>query len=667
MYCRGHKGQVHVVYVTPGRGGRAYLGHLPILGFKYELPTKQFQIGQHVMVNVDIETLKQMQIGNGGFHGSMMEVIGKRGKVHRITEKGLVRVQYPGNPPHSHRWALNPGALRIVHGHNVGDKVMMTSDRTKVGKFHNTSALESVLGCKGTITLIHSESSYVIDFGEGKVATIHPGCIELPVKHEDKQTVNSNCLKAAVKGAHSDVEGYLTGAFSTSDFVIIPDNPTIISCLHHAACQGHDSVILVIMKYRSNLVNERHEDKTALQIAAHEGHTPVVDRLMQFGANPSLGDKSGDTAIHYAAINSRTDPILAMVNKGADVNCVNNEKRTALHIGVLNRNIDVVATLVKVGADVNIPDSNGDTPFQLAVIQGDHNIIDMLIKDAALLACNSKGHNVLHIAAVKGDVAAVEKILRQDRQIINIVSRDGQSALHLASQFPATVQTLARCAQCDINIADTQGRTVLHVASTRLDTGLVRLLVEAGASLGCQDMLGNTPAHLVVSEGTSITAGDSLYTNTMEGMVDRSVLDMILAMDISQVEQIQTCLLVYLFRHGATDCPNYYGHTVLDLIENADMRKFVQEIIHRGASNEIHKPEHEYAEIVDQAEDALEVNDNHDEGAVGGDTPNPEGECIVCSEVLPLVTFLPCLCQVRRFSFIIFKSFFKYNILDCLQ
>ena len=50
---------------------------------------------------------------------------------------------------------------------------------------------------------------------------------------------------------------------------------------------------------------------------------------------------------------------------------------------------------------MNIPDSNGDTPFQLCVIQGDHNILDMLLMNAALLATNSKGHNVLHIASLK--------------------------------------------------------------------------------------------------------------------------------------------------------------------------------------------------------------------------------------------------------------------------
>ena len=37
----------------------------------------------------------------------------------------------------------------------------------------------------------------------------------------------------------------------------------------------------------------------------------------------------------------------------------------------------------------------------ILLIQGDHNILDMLLMSAALLATNGKGHNVLHIAALK--------------------------------------------------------------------------------------------------------------------------------------------------------------------------------------------------------------------------------------------------------------------------
>ena len=91
--------------------------------------------------------------------------------------------------------------------------------------------------------------------------------------------------------------------------------------------------------------------------------------------------------------------------------------------------------------------------------------------------------------------------------------------LKLASHSVATVECLVRTPECDVNIVDGQGRTVLHWAAARLDTGLLRLLVERGASVSFQDTLGNTPGHLVMLEGE---AGDSLYTN---GGIDQSEHD----------------------------------------------------------------------------------------------------------------------------------------------
>ena len=43
-----------------------------------------------------------------------------------------------------------------------------------------------------------------------------------------------------------------------------------------------------------------------------------------------------------------------------------------------------------------------------------------------------------------------------------------------------------------------------------------------------------------------------------------------------QVEQVQICLLLFLFRQGAQDIVNYYGQTVVSLIDNEDVKKFFQ-------------------------------------------------------------------------------------------
>ena len=102
----------------------------------------------------------------------------------------------------------------------------------------------------------------------------------------------------------------------------------------------------------------------------------------------------------------------------------------------------------------------------------------------------------------------MEKILRQDGSVVNIVTRGGQAALHLAMQWPGVVasiircgsqyvtpvsyyRTCARCRQCDLNIQDGQGRAPLHYAAARLDTSTVTSLVEAGAGVNTQDTIGN--------------------------------------------------------------------------------------------------------------------------------------------------------------------------------
>ena len=348
-----------------------------------------------------------------------------------------------------------------------------------------------------------------------------------------------------------------------------------------------------------------------------------------------------DTALHYAAIGGKSEAILSLVNKSADpqyVNCVNNDKRTALHLTVLNRQPDTVATLLKVGASVNIPDCHGDTPLQLAVIQGDHTLLDLLLSGlsgGALLATNSRGHNALHIACVRGDVAAVEKILREDRHMINIVSREGESALHLASMFPPVVRALVKCPQCDLNIADSQGRTVLHWAAARLDPALLRLLVAAGANLACQDMLGNTPAHLLCSQGGLQPSPASLYSNTMEDLLEPGLMNAVLNITNSQVEQTQLVLLLFLFKQGASNVSNYRNDTVTDLIENYELRRFVEETLSRKTEeNGETVSEHEYAEI---AEDVLATEEE-----VNSVEPSQPAECKVCNEIVSLVTFLPC-------------------------
>ncbi len=57
------------------------------------------------------------------------KLIDKIGMVHRVTDKGDIRVQYEGN---ENRWTIAPNALIKVPGYSLGDYVRIINDEELV-------------------------------------------------------------------------------------------------------------------------------------------------------------------------------------------------------------------------------------------------------------------------------------------------------------------------------------------------------------------------------------------------------------------------------------------------------------------------------------------------------------------------------------------------------
>ena len=292
LYRLGHKNKMDIKCVAPSSGGKVYSFHLPILGKSVDT-SRVFLIGQTVEVSVqNIETLKTMQIGHGEFREEMGRIIGKRGKVHRITEKGDVRVQFTGEPAKDHRWTLNPLALKVIKGFSLGDKVKITDDKTLIEKYHhNHAALDGFSGCTGTITHIHSDTSLVIDFGAGKVGAVHSGILVQPKQQDECFNINTSFIRSSAAGNLNEVDRILVGSQTGgSQFTIVPDNEAILTGehnkikifshnllhllllgLHKSAGKGYLSIVSSILKFRPALVNQKLQDKTVLMVAAYEG------------------------------------------------------------------------------------------------------------------------------------------------------------------------------------------------------------------------------------------------------------------------------------------------------------------------------------------------------------------------------------------------------------
>jgi len=90
-----------------------------------------FSVGDKVKITLPIDLFKQMQANHGGWNFRMEFLIGKIGTIHRVTDKGDVRVQFDGP---DNRWTIYPGALIKLskNSFTVGDYVRVNSDEEVV-------------------------------------------------------------------------------------------------------------------------------------------------------------------------------------------------------------------------------------------------------------------------------------------------------------------------------------------------------------------------------------------------------------------------------------------------------------------------------------------------------------------------------------------------------
>lgn len=83
---------------------------------------------------------------------------------------------------------------------------------------------------------------------------------------------------------------------------------------------------------------------------------------------------------------------------------------------------------------------------------------------------NNRGFNVVHHAALKGNNAAMEKLLSIARQLVDVKKDDGFAALHLAclNGHRAVAETLLSLGQADVDLRNNKRQTPLLLAVSQV-------------------------------------------------------------------------------------------------------------------------------------------------------------------------------------------------------
>lgn len=100
--------------------------------------------------------------------------------MHRVTEKGDIRVQYEGC---NNRWTFNPQSLSKVNSFSVGDIITVITDLEKVKELQKGHGewipiMRDTLGKLGKVLKVYSDGDLRVQL-DGRAWTLNPQCVRL--------------------------------------------------------------------------------------------------------------------------------------------------------------------------------------------------------------------------------------------------------------------------------------------------------------------------------------------------------------------------------------------------------------------------------------------------------------------------------------------------------
>nr|XP_055238282.1 E3 ubiquitin-protein ligase MIB2 isoform X8 [Gorilla gorilla gorilla] len=594
--------------------------------------SQPFQHGDKVKCLLDTDVLREMQEGHGGWNPRMAEFIGQTGTVHRITDRGDVRVQFN----HETRWTFHPGALTKHHSFWVGDVVRVIGDldtvkRLQAGHGEWTDDMAPALGRVGKVVKVFGDGNLRVAVA-GQRWTFSPSCL---VAYRPEEDANLDVAERARENKSSLSVALDKLRAQKSD----PEHP---GRLVVEVALGNAARALDLLRRRPEQVDTKNQGRTALQVAAYLGQVESIRLLLQARAGVDLPDDEGNTALHYAALGNQPEAARVLMSAGCRADAINSTQSTALHVAVQRGFLEVVRALCERGCDVNLPDAHSDTPLHSAISAGTgaSGIVEVLteVPNIDVTATNSQGFTLLHHASLKGHVLAVRKILARARQLVDAKKEDGFTALHLAAlnNHREVAQILIREGRCDVNVRNRKLQSPLHLAVQQAHVGLVPLLVDAGCSVNAEDEEGDTALHVALQRHQLLP----LVADGAGG--DPGPLQLLSRLQASGLPgsaelTVGAAVACFLALEGAdVSYSNHRGRSPLDLAAEGRVLKALQGCAQRFRERQAG------GGAAPGPRQTLGTPNTVTNLHVGAALGPEAAECLVCSELALLVLFSPC-------------------------
>ena len=240
-----------------------------------------------------------------------------------------------------------------------------------------------------------------------------------------------------------------------------------------------------------------------------------------------IENEHGKTLLHYATIMNHPDMVELLIQHKADVNRKDKQKSTPLIYSVRKHFKDkkdrqnqfkIIEMLIKNKAHLSQQDQLKEDALTIASYNGNIRVVKLLLnqKSIPLDNLNMYKQNALH-AVVLGAIASrkedshilnnyisIAKLLIEKGVDVNTVDSNTRAPFHYMAEhgFTEMLQASLKKKNIQINLQTKEGWSALHLASGNKSIKNIELLVSHGANVDLKDQTGLTPIYLAVGSGS---------------------------------------------------------------------------------------------------------------------------------------------------------------------
>ncbi|XP_012280593.1 ankyrin repeat domain-containing protein 16 isoform X2 [Orussus abietinus] len=245
-------------------------------------------------------------------------------------------------------------------------------------------------------------------------------------------------LHLAAREGHLHVVKHLCEGWSRPSYRVDVTNNDMKRPLHDAAQFSRSDILKYLIQQGAYVDSLKRGDWTPLMLACTKKNTKArecVDALLKANANPFIRNKDGWTPLSLACRTGDVEVIKLLLDRFPEsIDTRSNNGRSVLHIAAFHDCESTISILVAKNVNLlNCRDSSGSTPLHESVKSGSSNAMKLLLKlGADVTSVDVIGQTILHVAALVGNIEAIDYILRNNLIPVNVEAHFNMTPLTVA-------------------------------------------------------------------------------------------------------------------------------------------------------------------------------------------------------------------------------------------